>query len=45
MMQFILTKKQMEEEKIKSKNLGFPYLPEILEIPLKIKKARKKLKK
>lgn len=26
---FILTKKQMEKEKRRSKNLGFPYLPAI----------------
>lgn len=36
---FILTKKQMEKERKKSKNLGFPYLPSIhIALPKKEKK-------
>jgi len=35
---FILTKKQLEEEKKRSKNLGWPYLPAIYKIPPKKKK-------
>ena len=34
----ILTKKQLEEEKKRSKNLGWPYLPAIYEIPPKKRK-------
>jgi len=36
---FILTKKQLEEEKKRSKNLGWPYLPAIYKIPPKKKKS------
>ena len=35
----ILTKKQLEEEKKRSKNLGWPYLPAIYKIPPKKKKG------
>jgi len=33
----ILTKKQLEEERKRSKNLGWPYLPAIYKIPPKRK--------
>ena len=37
----VLTKKQLEEEKKRSKNLGWPYSPAIYEIPPKKKKGDK----
>ena len=37
----ILTKKQLGEEKKRSKNLCWPYLPAIYEIPPKKKKENK----
>lgn len=37
----LLTKKQLEEERKKSKNLRWPYSPAIYEIPLKRKKEEK----
>ena len=37
----VLTKKQLEEEKRRSKNLGWPYLPAIYKIPSKKKKEEK----
>ncbi len=36
----LLTKKQAEEEKKRSKNLGWPYLPAIYEIPPKRREAK-----
>ena len=36
----LLTKEQLEEERERSKNLGWPYLPAIYKIPVKKKKNK-----